>query len=55
MRFTKKWEKMKQTKKILGINKCLQNKSKERLEKKVKKSFQKKFFLMTEEMELNRE
>ena len=28
-------------KKILGINKCLPNKSKERLEKKVKKSFQK--------------
>lgn len=54
MRFTEKWEKMKQTKKILWINKCLQNKSKERLEKKVKKSFQ-KIFLMTEEMDLNRE
>ena len=41
MRYTEKWEKMKQTIKILGINKCLPNKSKERLEKKVKKSFQK--------------
>ena len=43
MRYNEKWEKMKQTKKILGINKCLPNKSKERLEKKVKKSFQKFF------------
>ena len=54
MRCTEKWEKLKQTKKILEINKCLPNKSKKDWKRRSKKA-SRNSFKMTEEMELNGE